>query len=181
MDNFEKHIRENKALFDEHKADKAKLWNSIVKELNTAETKVVPLWKSPMLRVAASIVLILGLTAFIGMSVYNRANYNTPERVVTKELQDIDVHYASLVSQQVQLVIDHPDLSSDDKKEFLSFLEELDDEHDLLKFEMEKYLDNERVLEAIITNYKKRIELIENLLKQINDSKATNDNYGYIL
>jgi len=42
-------------------------------------------------------------------------------------------------------------------------------------------LGNERVLEAIIFNYKQRIELIENLLQQINDSKIQNDDYGYTL
>lgn len=181
MDDFEKHIRENKALFEVQKAEKEKLWNGIVKELNAAETKVLPLWKSPLLRVAASITLLFGLTMIIGLSVYNRDKYYAPEHVANLELQDIDAHYAGLVSQQVQLLMDYPELSTQDKKEFLSFLEELDDEHELLKLEMAKNLDNERVLEAIVANYKKRIELIEKLLKQINDAKATNDNYGYIL
>ena len=46
---------------------------------------------------------------------------------------------------------------------------------------MKKNLNNEYILEAIVNNYKKRIELIENLLDQINDSKKSNDNEGYIL
>lgn len=36
MDDFEKHIRENKALFEVQKAEKEKIWNGIVKELNAA-------------------------------------------------------------------------------------------------------------------------------------------------
>ena len=50
-----------------------------------------------------------------------------------------------------------------------------------LKLEMRDNLDNERVLEAIVNNYKKRIELIENLLKQINASKKEIDYEGYTL
>jgi len=46
---------------------------------------------------------------------------------------------------------------------------------------MRNNLDNERVLEAIVANYKKRIELIENLLQQINDAKKTSEDYGYTL
>ena len=46
---------------------------------------------------------------------------------------------------------------------------------------MKKNLDSEIVLEAIISNYKKRIELIENLLQQINESKITDENDGYNL
>jgi len=47
---------------------------------------------------------------------------------------------------------------------------------------MNKNLDSELILEAIVSNYKKRIELIENLLQRINSSKKTNNTTdGYIL
>ena len=180
MDNFEKHIQDNRELFDEHKADKEKLWINIVAELKTKDTKVVPLWKSPMVRIAAGIVLLLGIAAFIGLTVLDDSYYEDTN-YVSKELLDIDMHYKGLVSYQVQLVNDHPDLTDEDKKEFLSFIEELDDEYELLRVEMQKNLDNELVLEAIVSNYKKRIELIEHLLKQINESKITDDDYGYTL
>ena len=60
-------------------------------------------------------------------------------------------------------------------------MDELDEEYKQLKLEMQHNLDNELVLEAIVNNYKKRIELIENLLKQINASKKEMDYEGYIL
>ena len=180
MDNFEKHIRENTSQFDEHKADKAKLWKNIVKELKAEEPKVIPLWKSPWIKVAASILLILGVTAVIGLSGIGQNN-NMETNYVSKELLDIDMHYKNLVSYQVELVQNHPKLSDEDKTEFLSFMEELEEEYAVLKLEMQKNLDNEQVLEAIIGNYKKRIELIENLLTQINDSKIINEDYGYTL
>ncbi len=180
MDNFEKHIRENTPQFDKHKADKAKLWKNIVKELKAEEPKVIPLWKSPWIKVAASILLILGVTAVIGLSGIGQDN-NMETNYVSKELLDIDMHYKNLVSYQVELVQNHPKLSDEDKTEFLSFMEELEEEYAVLKLEMQKNLDNEQVLEAIIGNYKKRIELIENLLTQINDSKIINEEYGYTL
>lgn len=182
MDNFEKHIREHSAMFDEHKANKAKLWANISNELQqneVKEVKVIPLWKSPMIRIAASVVLLLGLAGFIGMSVLKSSSTET--QYVSKELLDIDMHYKGLVSYQVELVKNHPNLSSYDKEEFLAFINELDEEYAVLKLEMNKNLDNELVLEAIVKNYKKRIELIENLLSQINDSKLTEEDYGYTL
>ncbi|SMG14595.1 hypothetical protein [Arenibacter troitsensis] len=181
MDYFEKHIRDNKALFDEHKADRAKMWSKIELELSNTEPKVVPLWKSPILRVAASVVLLLLLSFLIGITVYDSQQPGGQSNMVSQELMDIDMHYSNLVQHQVQLVKDHPDLSREDKEEFLSFMDELDEEYEVLKLEMQKNLSNERVLEAIIGNYKKRIELIENLLRQINDSKMINDDYGYTL
>ncbi len=180
MDNFEKYVRENAAAFDEHKADRSKMWAHISAELKTEEPKVIPLWKSPLLKIAASIVLVLGIAGLIGLTVFG-SGASTTTQYASKELLDIDMHYQNLVSFQVQLVQDHPKLSEDEKVEFLSFMDELDEEYKLLKLEMEKNLDNGRILEAIVGNYKKRIELIENLLKQINDSKTNHDDYGYIL
>ena len=179
MDNFEKHIRENAAQFNEHKADLAKLWANISAGLHQPEPKVIPLWKRPMLRIAASIVLLLGIAGFIGLSVLSGGATET--QYVSKELLEIDMHYKGLVSYQVQLVQNNPNLSEMDKAEFLSFMDELDAEYETLREEMRNNLDNERVLEAIVANYKKRIELIENLLRQLNDAKKSDEDYGYTL
>lgn len=179
MDNFEKHIRENAAQFNEHKADRAKLWANISAELHQPKPKVIPLWKRPMLRIAASIVLLLGIAGFIGLSVLSGGTTET--QYVSKELLEIDMHYKGLVSYQVQLVQNNPNLSEMDKAEFLSFMDELDAEYETLREEMRSNLDNERVLEAIVANYKKRIELIENLLRQLNDAKKSDEDYGYTL
>ena len=179
MDNFEKHIRENRAAFDDHKADRAKLWANIEAKLDPPKPKVVPLWKSPIFKVAASVLIVLGISSLIGITFLgNSANEDT---FVSKELQDIDMHYQGLVSYQVQLVQKNENLSDADKAEFLSFMDDLDKEYDQLKLEMQNNLDNELVLEAIVSNYRKRIELIENLLRQLNESKLNDDDYGYTL
>ncbi|MEP1017044.1 hypothetical protein, partial [Maribacter dokdonensis] len=95
--------------------------------------------------------------------------------------QDIDMHYKGLVTYQVQLVQNNNQLTAADKEEFLSFMVELDAEYEQLKLEMRNNLDNEQVLAAIVSNYRKRIELIENLLQQLNESKIKEDDYGYTL
>jgi len=180
MDNFEKHIRENKNLFDEHKVDKDKLWGAISKELKAEEPKVVPLWKSPMLKIAASILLLIGIGATAVLTVNRNTNSNASD-FVSIELQEIDMHYKGLVAHQVLMVKNLTGLSEDDKIEFLSFMDELDEEYKILRLEMQNNLDNELVLEAIVSNYKKRIELIENLIQRIKSSKTQDDDYGYTL
>ncbi len=177
MDNFEKHIRAHQNEFDEHTADKAGLWAKIEAEL--APPKVIPLWKSGGFKIAASMLLLVGLGIIIGFFALNVSS--EPTQLVDQELVDIDMHYKSLVSHQVRLVQNHPNLSEEDKAEFLGFIDELDQEYELLRLEMNKNLDNEMVLEAIVKNYKKRIELIENLLNQINKSKTIDEDYGYTL
>ena len=182
MDNFEKHIKENKNLFDQHKADKAKLWANIESKLDTSDSKptTIKLWNSRILKVAASIVIAIGLFSLINFFTVNELDVQQ-NSMKAQELSDIDMHYKALVAYQVKLVNSNSKLSQDEKKEFLLFMDELDEEYDLLKLEFQKNLDSERVLEAIVINYKKRIEIIEKLLEQINSSKKTNDNYGYTL
>lgn len=179
MDNFEKHIRQNADQFDEHRVDKAKMWAKIAADLKQEEPRVVPLWRRPMVQIAASVMLLVGLTSFIWLMGLGQGADHT--QYASEELMEIDMYYRDLVSYQVQLVKNNPRLTEDDKAEFLSFMDELDAEYDVLKKEMQKNLDNERVLEAIVGNYKKRIELIENLLRQLNDSKKVDDDYGYTL
>jgi len=180
MDNFEKHIRENKNLFDDHKVNKEKIWANISNDLNHKEIKVKVLWKSSIVKIAASLLLLLGIATTIGVTVDHNLNIEK-STYAPRELQEIDMHYKNLVSYQVKLVENLSGLSDDEKAEFLSFMDELDDEYDALRLEMKNNLNNELVLEAIVSSYKKRIELIENLLKRINNSKNQDDDYGYIL
>ncbi|MET2984796.1 hypothetical protein [Aureibaculum conchae] len=182
MDNFEKHIKENKHFFDEHKADKAKLWATIESRLDDLDKKpkTIKLWNSRILKVAASIVIAIGLFSVINFFSNDKID-NQQNSVTSQELNDIDMHYKALVAHQVKLINTNSKLSEEDKHEFLLFMDELDQEYDVLKLELQKNLDSERILEAIVINYKKRIEIIENLLEQINNAEKINDDYGYTL
>ncbi|WP_298535379.1 hypothetical protein [uncultured Algibacter sp.] len=181
MDKFEKYIRENSNAFDIHKPNKDKLWANIEAKLEKQDTKpkVIRLWNRTAFKVAASIVLAFGLFTAVNIMTSNsnsKSNY-----FVSQELEDIDSHYSGLVAYQVKLINNTPKLTNEEKKDFLSFMDDLDAEYEILKEELKKNIDNERVLEAIVINYKKRIELIENLLNQINSSNKTNDEDVYIL
>ena len=180
MDNFEKYIRENRERFDEHRADRSKMWSEIEQKLSNEQKKVIPLWRRSIIQVAAAVLLLIGLSGIIGITFYgnNQTGSNT---FVSQELNDIDTHYQCLVAYQVNLIKENKQLSEAEKTEFLSFMDDLDREYDELKVEMRNNLDNELLLEAIIANYKKRIELIENLLRQLNESKIKEEDYGYTL
>ena len=180
MNNFEKNIKKNKALFDVHKADKSKLWANIESRLESPEQKVktIRLWNTPVFKVAATIIVALGLFSLINIGLNS---FNEQNNFASQELSDIDMHYKGLVAYQVKLVENNKQLSSGEKEAFLLFMDELDDEYEVLKQELQKDLDSERVLEAIVINYKKRIELIENLLAQINSSKKMESDDVYML
>lgn len=179
MDEFEKYIKQNKSKFDEHKADTSKMWQVISAELDKPKTKVIPLWKSSIFKIAASFVLVLGILTFLNLAI--GIGTSSTNNIANNELQEIDMYYQKMVQAQVNLVRTNTSLSEINKVEFLDFMDEIDEEYEILKLDLGDNIDNELVLEAIINNYKKRIELIENLLKQINDSKKETNDDAYIL
>ena len=85
MDKLEKFIKENSDSFSEHKADKAKMWKAIAKNLEHPEPKVIPLWRKLPFQIAASILIIVGV-----FSVYNLNTRKAPVNYASKELQQID-------------------------------------------------------------------------------------------
>lgn len=179
MDKFEKYIKQNRSKFDEHQADTSKMWRAISSELDKPKTKIIPLWRSSVFNIAASIVLVFGIVSVINLNV--GIGISPTDNIASKELQGIDMYYQKMVQTQVKLVQNNTSLSKKDKEEFLNFMDELDEEYKILKFDLGDNIDNELVLEAIVNNYKKRIELIENLLEQINDSKTETNEDAYIL
>lgn len=180
MDDFEKHIRKNAHVFDEHEGDEEQMWSNIAKKLNGTTVQKVTFWRSSALRIAASVLILVGIASIITLGTITSSS-GLIESEDSKELTDIDMHYRGLVAYQVRLVKEHPKLTEEEKSEFLSFMDELDREYEYLRLEMRKELNNKMLLEAIIANYKKRIELIENLLEQINRKAIENEDYEYIL
>ena len=180
MDGFEKHIRNNRDQFDEHKADREKMWKHIQAGLEEKKAgdmpKIIPLWKRGWFMVAASIAIVVGL----GITLL--FNQPSPTQLAeTTELLEIDLYYENIVAQQVKMVNDSEELSKEEKAEFLQFMDELDEEYKLLKGELNKGLDNEQVLEAIVIHYQKRIDVIQSLLTRINQSKKESNEKGIFL
>ena len=180
MDGFEKHIRNNRSQFDEHKADRGKMWEHIqagLDEKKVDETpKIKPLWKRGWFMMAASIAVVVGLGITLLMN-----QSDTTQLTDSTELLEIDLYYENIVAQQVKMVYDSPELSEEEKIEFLQFMDELDEEYKLLKTELNKGLDDEQVLEAIIIHYQKRIDIIQSLLTRINQSKKASNEKGIFL
>ena len=171
MDQFEKFIQENKDQLNPQRPDRAKMWEVIDEALDQSdkEKKRRKLFSlnGPFLRIAALLLLVCG----IGFFVLN-SNQTSKEVVVNiPELMEIDAHYQTLVTLKKQQVYQIKDLSESQKKDFLSFMDELDQEANELNEELKKNLDNEMILEAIIQNYKERLRIMELLLNRGKKSK----------
>ena len=163
-DELEKYIESQKAEFNVHNIDEAhklRLWGNIVSEIEEPEKKVIPLWQKPVFRVAASIVLLIGFTLFFTWSDSSLEN-----SFVNEELHEIDNHYKLLVNNQIALIKTNNYLSEKDREDFLSLIDDLDNEYEKLKEELKLGINNQKIIEAIISNYRKKIKLMEDLLNR---------------
>ena len=179
-DALEKYIVEHKEEFNQNKLDehdKLKLWSQISNALPDQTKKTIPLWKSPMFRVAASIIVFVGCAFTFFM--INQSSPN--QQVVNQELYDIDNHYKLIVNNQIELIKNNPNFSNGDKEDFLSLIDDLDKEYNNLKQELKEDINNQKIIEAIINNYRKKIELMQNLLQRKHSIKNNNDHGELIL
>ena len=180
MDGFEKHIRNNKEQFDDHRADRDKMWKHIqagINEKKIEKARIIPLWKRGWFMGAASLILLVGIGIGMLFSDISNSDFTTD----ATELLEIDVYYENLFAQQVKILQDSPELTDEEKEEFLQFIFEMEDEYKSLLKELEAELDNEKVLGAIVDHYQKGIEIVQSLLNRINESKIDKNDKGILL
>lgn len=158
-DHLREFISENKDAFNEHSLDKERLWGAIEHSMETKKITFLRRWYKPLIRMAALLVVTIGISVFMYKP---QAANNTLSQ--GNELVNIDAHYKSIVNFQINLIQQNTELSTNDKDDFLQILEELDDEYLSLKEELKLGINTQKIIEAIIRNYRKKIQLMEHLL-----------------
>lgn len=180
MDKLKKYTEVNNTQFDTNhldEVDKLRLWGDIVAELPEGPVKVIPLWRKSVFKIAASIVLLLGFSLFF----LQLDNQQGDTQIVNQELNEIDSHYQLLVNNQVELIKQSLHISKADQDDFLSLLDDLDKEYKTLKSELKLGINNEKIIEAIINNYRKKIKLMEDLLERSYPIKTDFEDEAYTL
>jgi hypothetical protein len=179
-DELEKYVEDHNCEFNDYKldeTDKLKLWSKIDAEITKPEPKVIPLWKKMPFRIAASIVILLSCT----VSFLMMGGGLSEDQIVNQELNQIDSHYKALVDNQIQLIKTNRYLKAEEKTAFLLLADELDVEYRVLKKELKEGINDQKIIEAIIKNYKRKIQLMEDLLERSYPVKNNFDNSEIIL
>ncbi|MGH1384848.1 hypothetical protein [Kordia sp.] len=179
-DELKEYIQAHKNKFDDHSIDeveKLKLWGKISEQLPETPKKVIPLWKKSSFRVAAAVVLLFGCLFAFYTTNQGAGEYD----MVSEEFRQIDTHYKSLVENQIQMVKNSANLSKEEQVEFLNYIDELDKEYIKLKKELKQGVNNQIIIEAIINNYRKKIQIMEDLLRRSYPIQNTVDDGELIL
>lgn len=183
-DRFEDFIDNHRADFDQAAPEKD-LWSRIAEEL--AEEKKKPKKWPAILYKAASVILIASISILIYESfdkdpVSNPivAETDNPEEVspVIQELEEIEMYYGMEIETKLKELHQYASYFPEVEEEANEDLEDLDNAFEELKDDLNDAVANEEVLEAMIQNYRLKLELLEGILHQLKKFKEDESEYN---
>ncbi|MBE0679958.1 MAG: hypothetical protein IH592_14450 [Bacteroidales bacterium] len=168
MDELEKHIRDHRDEMDIHDPDPA-LWKRIEKGLPAGKSnlrQLLPGGQSHrgrwLLRAAAAVIIATAGLVAIFSGLRNRESLNDPRVTAVQETYYYyDSQIRMLYREAEPLLTANPDISS----ELKLGMGELDSLSAQIIRDLHDNIASQEVLEALVTNYRLRIELLEDMLQ----------------
>lgn len=173
MDNLEDFIKNNKGEFD-REDPRDEIWQRISEQ--RSKNKTIPIKKGnqraplQMMKWAASLLLL----ATLGYMAYKISAPSTPDEIVatteaSNDLVELDAYYEKQVSMsftQIEKIVADTAILREVKEE----LDILDKEKAHLFAEYGKELDDKQVIEALMSTYRMKLEVLENILSLLNEN-----------
>jgi len=179
-DNLEKFIKENRAAFDNLSPD-PKMWDRINE--NKKPPKVVSInWVRLMRQVAAVIVIFIASYFFHDyMSKRDNGSAGIKEMArklntgneVLQLLAETEAYYTSKIIIKKEEIFRFAGSSPDIKDEINLEFSQLDAIYAELKNDLNDNAANEEVVEAMIQNYRIKLEILEDILHQLKKSNES--------
>jgi len=182
-DRLEQYISENRDQFDFHDPDE-RVWNGINKKIHRG-------YKLPSLKKViswAAVILITFGASYLLQEFLHRNNTATDikdkkhQKLEIPELQEAEIYYANLVDEKIieiePLLAGQPELGNALKND----LAKLDSICTELKGDLKDNIANDEVVEAMIQNYRLKLEILEDFLQQLqgktNEEKTDKNEYN---
>jgi len=169
MDPLEDFIHKNKEQLKEPLLRKEQLWETIKLDILPVKKTTVRKLYWRKWAAAAGILLVVGLGLF-WMNNADTSNQLANNKPV--EVLEIDAHYQKLINVRIVQVKNSTTLSENQKKEIIDYLQNLEKESQKLETELEKNVNNVQIIQAIIKNYRERLEIMENLLDRSTEQNS---------
>ncbi|MCH2199733.1 MAG: hypothetical protein MK081_13220 [Flavobacteriales bacterium] len=176
---MKKFIDQHRGGFD-NEMPSGDLWSKIDAELGPQESieRTVPIrWLWMTVASAACAVLLMGVFVFlqdVGTEVVaenppTQAQQTIPSLSlsdISSELAEVEQYYISEVSLRTEELMQYAEA-----EEYLAEVELLKEEFESLKKEMGRGVDQYKIVEAMIQNYRLRLEILEALLEELEDNQ----------
>jgi len=161
MDELEKHIKSIRDELDIHETGPA-LWKRIESGLPGRQVSM----RRVMWRAAVAVIVAGAAFAAIAGMVLKPGRVNDPQVAAVRETSRYyDEKIRSLYEEAEPLLTDYPDISS----ELTVGMNELDSLSAQIISDLDDNIASSEVLEALIGNYRLRIELLEDMLRLMKD------------
>jgi hypothetical protein len=172
---FEEFIRNKRDEFDFREPDPA-LWKKIedgIRPRRVINWRVIASRAATVLIIFAASYMVHELIDKDSHKLTGRRPQQKPAKeIAIPELQEAELYYSGLISEKLEEI--KPILTNcPGIKEELKFeMSELDSLYTDLKTDLKDNVANQEVIEAIIENYRLRITILEDLLKEINPEEG---------
>lgn len=166
MDKLEEHIRRNREDFDKYNPPAA-IWKRINKELRGRNSSLKQ-WIS----LAAMIVVIFG-TAVVLFQPRNKWSDKGSDRTARAypQLKETEIYYNNLINslykEAAPLLTGKPEV----KKELTSDMSQIDSICTDIKKDLKDNVSNQEVVEALIQNYRTKLQILEDMLTVLKESE----------
>lgn len=177
MDGLEKFFADNRDKFDDPVPDRSRLWSAIEEQL-PAPAPAKRRWLTSGWSAAAALLVLCMALGFLLLRQQSTTMHAT---AMTSDIIDINAYYGQLISYKLDEVNASPSLSSSDKDEIINYLESLDQACHELEASLKTQINNDEIIKAIVDNYRKRLDVLENLLQRLNKSTINKDEKTYLL
>ena len=138
------------------------------RKLNHPQKRKQTSWK--WLSVAASVVLIFGF--WLGS---NHQKRQLDLADVSPKMEEVQSYFVSTIYQEIKTLEKNRNLETETIiEEALEELEELEDSYKVFVKDLTKNGNQKRIIGAMIRNYQKRLDILENTLKRIEKIKNLN-------
>ena len=151
LDNLKVHIDKNRDDFELYPFSSEDEWKAIAEKVSPSKR-----WSAwQFIGVAACLILV-------SMGVVYQVN--TP---VVGELSEVENYYESEINHKISLV-----KSQIDDPEILDDLEARDHAFAELKLDLKDNVDNEEVIVAMMENYQLKLQILEEILRELDKEKS---------
>jgi hypothetical protein len=175
-DRLEQFIAENRDQFDIYDPGN-RVWDGIKNRFRKGRR--LPSWKTIIWWAAA--VLIIFAASFLLQEYLHRNEMFTGRKdkkiqdVEIPELQEAEIYYTNLVDEKIQeiepLLKNHPELGDELKND----LSELDSIYAELQKDLKDNIANDEVVEAMILNYRLKLQILEDLLRFLQENSKNEE------
>ncbi len=164
-DHLEEFVHSQREAFDVFEPDD-RLWRGIEKKIDKGRIRTLGFYFIRAVGVAAVFIITL-----VSYKFFFTGNNKVPE---IPELQEAELYYSGLIDSKLEevrpLLSDYPDI----QHEINTDLSELDSVYKSLKEDLKDNVSNQEVIEAMVDNYRMRIEILEEMLEYLKSKKEDN-------